>query len=222
MPNLRELRRVGRRTLEGERADLLGGVARRLARVLQDGGGTEPGVLAASGPGEIAEGLELLVAMDHVHPVAHLEPADEGQDFVRCKVEGMEDQTEIVVPYQWEETECAVAGPLHQEGGFAAAHLCLHEERTFSEGPDLEARILQKPTVGGPTRLEGLFGIVKQIDVSREPWRLEERVQRGGSGDVALTRGDAGFRYETADLALDCCKSHCRASAAFWKAFRSP
>jgi hypothetical protein len=126
------------------------------------------------------------------------------------------------VAYQREEAVSAVASPLHEKGGIAAGHLRLYEEWTLAKDLNREARIFQKSTVGSPTRFEGLFGIVKQIDVSREPWRLEERVQRGGSGDVALTRGDAGFRYEAADLALDCCKSHCRASAAFWKAFRSP
>jgi len=77
MPDFRELHRIGGSTLERERQDLLGGVTRGLARVLQDGMRTETRVLPASGPGEITQRLELLVAMDHIHPVAYLEPADE-------------------------------------------------------------------------------------------------------------------------------------------------
>jgi len=134
----------------------------------------------------------------------------------------MQDQTEIVVSYQREETVSAVASPLHEKRGIAAAHLRLYEEWRLAKDLNLEARIFQKSTVGGPTRFQGLFGVVKQIDVSRKPWGVEERVQCGGPSDVALARGDSIFRYEAADLALDCCKSHCRASAAFWKAFRSP
>jgi hypothetical protein len=87
-------------------------------------------------------------------------------------------------------------------------HLRLDKERPLSEDSNLEASALQEPSVSLPAELEGLFGVVKQIDVSRDPRRVEERVQRGSAGDVAFARGDAVLRYEAADLALDGCKSH--------------
>jgi len=62
--------------------------------MVEERGGTEPRVLAASGPGEIPEGLEEVVAVDHVDPVAHLEPTNERQYLIGGQIEGMEGKAE--------------------------------------------------------------------------------------------------------------------------------
>jgi len=86
----------------------------------------------------------------------------------------MEDQTEVAVSDQGEKPIRAVAGPLHEERGLSSAYLRLHEERSFPEDANRETCPFEKSPVGGPARLEGLFGVVKQIDVSRNPWGVQE------------------------------------------------
>ena len=72
-------------------------------RLLQDRPWAEPGVLAARRPGQVAERLKPLVALDHVDPVADLDASDQGQDLVGRGVEGMEREAQHLVAHQREE-----------------------------------------------------------------------------------------------------------------------
>ena len=55
----------------------------------------ETRVLAAGGPGQIAERLNPFVTVDDIDPVPHLEPSHKGEDLVRCHIEWMERQPEL-------------------------------------------------------------------------------------------------------------------------------
>lgn len=50
--------------------------------------------------------------------------------------------------------------------------------------------------------------VVKEIEILRNPWCVEDRVQCGATGDIALARRNPLPRYEAADVSLDVRESH--------------
>ena len=54
-------------------------LARQVARAVEDRPRPEARILGARGPGQVAERLHMLVARNHVDPIPHLQPPDEGE-----------------------------------------------------------------------------------------------------------------------------------------------
>jgi hypothetical protein len=167
MPAPREIRRVGRLPREGEGSHFVCRVSCRPRGLLHDTERAESWILSTGRPGQVAERLNALARMDQIDPVANLQTTDEGQDFIRSQVKGVQGKAQIRMAYEGEETKRAVARPLHQHGLTALADLGLDEGRAFTDDHDRETPILEKMPIRRPARLQRLVGIVKEIDVAR-------------------------------------------------------
>jgi hypothetical protein len=82
MPVLRQQFGIGSRPVEVQGLDLHPRVAPGPSCVGQDAVRSEAGVLAAGGPGQVTQGLQPMVGLEHVDPIAHLEPAHQGKHLV--------------------------------------------------------------------------------------------------------------------------------------------
>jgi hypothetical protein len=154
--------------------------------LFQDEQGGEARILSGRGPGEVAERLEVLVTMDGIDPVTGLPPPRERQDLVRGVVEGVEGQTEGLVLDEREEAIGAVLDPLENHAPRRVFDPCLDERRPFVARRDPKPCGRQRVPVMPPGDGEGLRGVVKEIDVARQPGPSEKLVQRDAASDVAL------------------------------------
>src|SRR4029453_11981522 len=99
-------------------------------------------VLAAGGPGEVAERLKSVATVNDVDPVAHLEPSNEREYLVRRQVERMQGEAEVGVLDQRKEAVRAVARPLQPDDLARSAHLRLDECRAFAHHLNREPIVL--------------------------------------------------------------------------------
>src|SRR5262249_26272591 len=142
-----ERTRIGRRTVEIEGRDLGCRVTRRARGVLEDARRAEAGILAAGGPGEVPEMLDLLAARERVDPVANLDPADQREHLVGREIEGVQGQSEGLLADQGEEAVGAVVDPLQEHDVLPAPDLDLHEGRSLPDDPEIEALALELAAV---------------------------------------------------------------------------
>ncbi len=154
--------------------------------LLDDAGGREARILSRGGPGEIAEPLDLVMALHGVDPVARLPSPDEREQLVRGEVERVKDETEGVVLDEREEAESTVSRPLNEHGLARVAHARLDERRQLPDGLDAEPGGLEGAPVGRPGRHQRFFGVVKQVHVAGSASAGHDLVQGRGPCDVAL------------------------------------
>jgi hypothetical protein len=67
----------------------------------------------------------------------------------------------------------------------------LHERGPLAEHGEDVPLALEEGPVRGPRRRQRLLGVVKQVDVAREPRCREQRVERGSPRDIALAAAKA-------------------------------
>jgi hypothetical protein len=103
----------------------------------------------------------------------------------------VEDQAEIGVLDEREEPIRAVSCPFDEHRVMAAAHLGLDVGGALADDSHVEPLSAQEPFVRLPARAERLVGVVERIDVPGHPRGVQQRVERGAPGDVALAGRDA-------------------------------
>jgi hypothetical protein len=85
-----------------------------------------------------------------------------------------------------EEAERAVVRPPQDDGLRPAPHDRFDERRPFANDLHLVTGVEQCRTIGIPRRRQGCSGVVKEIEILGNAWRMEDRVQRGATSDIAL------------------------------------
>ena len=140
--------------------------------------------------------------------IACLDTADECEHLVRCTVKGVQRETKLRMCDERKEAERAVMCPLQDDGLPLAPHDRFDERRPFANDLDLVTSIEQSRTINIPCRSQGRSRVVKEIETLRNPWRVEDRIQCGATGDIALARRNPLPRYEAADFSLNVRESH--------------
>ena len=118
----------------------------------------------------------------------------EREHLVGGEIEGMKGQPELLVTLEREESKGAIARPFQEDTVAARGDLRLDEGRALPHEEHLEAVRLEEEPIGAPARLEGLVGIVEQVDVPRDARGRDQLVQGHTAGDVAFARRDAVLR----------------------------
>ena len=77
----------------------------------------------------------------------------------------------------------------------------------FFDQPALDAET-KAAVLAAVESLRSAGAIVKEIEILRNPWCVEDRVQCGATGDIALPRRNPLPRYEAADVSLNVRESH--------------
>jgi hypothetical protein len=119
--------------------------------------------------------------LQDIDPIARLDATDEREHLVRCKVERVQRETELRMFDEWKEAERAVVGPLQDDGLPIAPHDPFDKRRPFANDLDLVTSVEQGRTIGIPGRRQGRSCVVKEIEILRDSWRIEDRVQRGAT-----------------------------------------
>gem|GEM_PF-1174968 len=140
--------------------------------------------------------------------IACLDTADECEHLVRCTVKGVQRETKLRMCDERKEAERAVMCPLQDDGLPLAPHDRFDERRPFANDLDLVTSIEQSRTINIPCRSQGRSRVVKEIETLRNPWLVEDRIQCGATGDIALARRNPLPRYEAADFSLNVRESH--------------
>jgi hypothetical protein len=102
----------------------------------------------------------------------------------------VETEAEDVALDEREEAVGTVLGPLEQHALAFARRLRLDERGALPQDTQSIAASLEEPPVGLPGRGQGLFGVVEQVEVSRQPRRRQQLVERRATRDVALAGSD--------------------------------
>ena len=159
-------------------------------------------------PMRVSERLDRRVALQDIDPIACLDTADEREHLVRCKVEGVQRETELRMCDERKEAERAVVCPLQDDRLPLAPHDRFDERRPLANDLDLVTSVEQCRTIDIPCSSQGRSRVVKEIEILRDPWCVEDRIQRGATGDIALARRNPLPRYEAADSSLNVRESH--------------
>ncbi|HVE72710.1 MAG TPA: hypothetical protein VNI54_15200 [Thermoanaerobaculia bacterium] len=132
--------------------------------------------------------------MQEIDPVASLDATDQREHLVRCKVEGVQREAQLGMFDERKESESAVVGPLQDDDLCPAPHDRLDERRPFANDLDVVTTAEQCRAIGTPCSCQSCSRVVKEIEILRNPWCVEERVQCGATSDIALARRDPLFR----------------------------
>lgn len=101
-------------------------------RTKKNGIGSEARTFSRCRPREVSERLDCQVALQDIDPVARLHATDEREHLVRCKVEGVQRETELGMFDERKEAERAVVCPLQDDGLRPAPHDRFDERRPFA------------------------------------------------------------------------------------------
>ena len=83
------------------------------------------------------------MALDNVHPIPDLRPANQRQDLVGCQIERVQRQPEIGMLDEREKAEGAVLHPLQNHPIREHPHLGFHKGRKPAQRPHVVARAHQ-------------------------------------------------------------------------------
>ena len=98
----------------------------------------------------------------------------------------MECQAQPVVLDEWEKAVGAVMDPLNEQGLASQSHRGLNEPGTFSEQGDRVSRGQQHTAIAIPRSRDCFSRVVKNVEIAREPLRLQRDAERHAAGDVAV------------------------------------